>query len=83
MLEPNGEDVPRAGEELNRGDGELAPNVDVDDPKIEGGAADVEVPNADELKAGVDDVPKPVLNAELFAANGLDGVEVEKGLAAD
>ena len=81
MLEPNGEDVPRAGEELNRGAGEVFPNVDVCDPNIEA-VADVEVLNADELK-GVDEVPKPVLNAELFDANGLEGVDVENGLAAD
>lgn len=95
MLEPNGEDVPRAGAELNRDvdapkpcDGEeLAPNGDGDEPKIEGAGAgaDVEDPKADELKEGADEVPNAEGKVEVFGANGLEleGVVVEKGLADD
>jgi hypothetical protein len=76
VLAPNG-DV----DELNGCDEELAPNGDGVEPKIDGAAADVEEPNADELKAGVE--PNPVENVEVFGANGLLelGVVLEKGFA--
>lgn len=80
-FELNGQDIPRAGEELNKCDGEVFLNVDVGGPKI-GAVADVKLLNADELK-GVDEVPKPVLKVEPFDVKGLEGVAVEKGLASD
>ena len=92
MLLPNGEDVAWAGAVLNR-DGdcpklgveeELAPNGDGVEPKREGAAADVEEPKADELNAGVAEVPNPEEKGELFGAKGLElGVVLEKGLADD
>lgn len=55
----------------------------MDEPKIEGAAADVEEPKADELNAGAE-VPNPEENVEVFGANGLElGVVLEKGLADD
>lgn len=55
----------------------------MDEPKIEGAAADVEEPKADELKAGAE-VPNPEEKVEVFGANGLElGVVLEKGLADD
>ena len=57
----------------------------MDEPKIEGAAADVEEPKADELKAGAAEVPNPEEKVEVFGANGLEleGVVAEKGLADD
>lgn len=71
----NGEDVPgaavlnRDADGLNACDKELSPNRGVDEGKVEGAAADVDKPKADELKAGAD-VPNPEENVEVFSTNG-------------
>lgn len=53
----------------------------MDDPN---GLAVDEAPKGDELNEGVDEAAKPELpKAGVFEANGLDDVEVEKGLAGD
>jgi hypothetical protein len=56
-------------DDLNACDEELSPNRGVDERKVEGAAADVDKPKADELKAGAD-VPSPEENVVVFGANG-------------
>ena len=75
-VEPKGEgDDPKP-------DNVLVPNVDVGVLKRDDAVADVEGPKADEVKAGADVVPNPV-KVEVFGANGLEGIEEEKGLVVD
>lgn len=75
---------------MKRGDDELkiggdgpTPNVDVVDNDVDPKRLDeVEGPKGEELNEGVDEDPKfkpPMVG--VFGANGLEGVEVEKGLA--
>ena len=63
-------------------DNVLVPNVDAGVLKRDDAVADVEGPKADEVKAGADVVPNPV-KVEVFGANGLEGIEEEKGLVDD
>jgi len=80
-----------AWEELKRGDepkidgDEPTPNVDDVGKDVDPKRPDeVDAPKGEELKAGVLEDPKfkpPMLG--VFGANGLEGTEVEKGLAAD